>query len=253
MGHLAQWLSLGDLIRQTKERCTDDIKVPSSAAVRLQFTPRNPYTHAAMNFTSRLSVQYKIQRRQLLRVSHPDDHYCQAQLKYLKSYALLYRDEVVLFFCDDKAKVVYGEPGGPLSTGVRGKKSIAPTTSTLGATDHDLHHKGSLTPSVYLQCQVPDDVSKSFVRGQVRVHVNDSILQMSNPLRHTAALLKHVRQSERKPNILMKYSDGGTDHRNTLEAVKCSAVALFKTLDLDICTWQRDALLARAGLTRQNW
>jgi hypothetical protein len=45
----------------------------------------NPYTKAAQNFTSRLNVQYKIQRRQL-RVTHQDEHYCNAQLKYLKDY-----------------------------------------------------------------------------------------------------------------------------------------------------------------------
>ncbi|XP_053389760.1 uncharacterized protein LOC128552729 [Mercenaria mercenaria] len=65
VSHLSHWISLGDLIGQAAEKCPEGTLVPSKSLVRLQFTPRNPYTHAALNFTSRLSVQYKIQRRQL--------------------------------------------------------------------------------------------------------------------------------------------------------------------------------------------
>ena len=72
---------LQDLVNQTKECCSDDTKIPSKALVRLQFTPRNPYSHAALRFTSRFDVQYKIQRRQL-RAAHPVQHYAAAQLKY---------------------------------------------------------------------------------------------------------------------------------------------------------------------------
>ena len=57
--HVAPWVSLQDFINQTKERCSDDTKIPSKALVRLQFTPRNPYSHAALCFTSRFDVQYK--------------------------------------------------------------------------------------------------------------------------------------------------------------------------------------------------
>ena len=43
------------------------------------------------------------------------------------------------------------EPGHVLSAGVRGRKSLCPSTSTIVAEGHDMHKKGSLTLSVYLQ------------------------------------------------------------------------------------------------------
>lgn len=129
--------------------------------IRLQFAPRNPSTKAAQNFTSRLNVQYKIQRRQL-RVTHQDEHYCNAQLKYLKERAIEDQKSCALYFCDDKAKVPFGDPEHLISTGVRGRMSIVPTTSTLSALDHDMT-RASLTPSVVLQCQIPNDINNSFV------------------------------------------------------------------------------------------
>lgn len=62
--------------------------------------------------------------------------------------------------CDDKAKVPIGDPGAAVSTGVRGKKSIVPTSSTLVALDHDMT-RCSLTPSVVLQCEVHKNVDRS--------------------------------------------------------------------------------------------
>lgn len=81
--HLSNWISLQELIDSAAERCPEGTLVPSKTLVRIQFTPRNPYAHSALNFTSRIPVQYKIQKRQL-RVSHPDQHFCAAQFKYLK-------------------------------------------------------------------------------------------------------------------------------------------------------------------------
>lgn len=61
-----------------------------------------------------------------------------------------------------------------MSTGVRGKKSIAPTSTTLVAGDYDMT-KSSLTPSVSLQIDIPGSADDSFVRGQVSVTVNDCV------------------------------------------------------------------------------
>ena len=152
--HVAPWTSLKDLMQQTADRCDDDTPVPTMALVRLQFTPKNPYTEAALRFTSRFDIQYKIQRRQL-RASHPDQHFCNAMFKYLKEFVIKYRQEVVLFCADDKAKIPFGEPGHLLSTGVRGQKSLVPTDITLVAEDHDVHKKGSLTPSKWQFSQRP--------------------------------------------------------------------------------------------------
>ncbi|XP_078662870.1 uncharacterized protein LOC144906461 isoform X2 [Branchiostoma floridae x Branchiostoma belcheri] len=240
VAHFSQWLSLKDLMQKTEERCPEGTPTPSSALVRLQFSPRNPYLKTATRFTSKIDVQYKIQRRQL-RAFHPDAHYCACLLKYLKQMAVLLSGVAVLFFCDDKAKVPVGDPDLPISTGVRGKKTLAPSKTTLSAADHDLRHKGSLTPSVYHQCDIPEDADKSFYRGTVTVVVNDSVFQASSPFRHTAAILKILRQKKERPKVFLKYSDGGTDQRNTLDAVKCAHIALFKLMNFDMLTLVRCA------------
>lgn len=244
VAHMSQWLSLKDLVSQATALCPPDTPIPSTALVRLQFTPRNAYSHAALSFTSRYQVQYKIQRRQL-RLSHPDDHYCAALLKYIKTLAvnLAAVGVVQLYFCDDKAKVPVGEPDVALSTGVRGKMCIAPVETTVAAADHDVNHKGSLTPSVLLQCEIPPSVDNSFVRGQVTVFVNDSVFQTSNPFRHAVQLIQTVREREceQTPSVLLKFTDGGTDHRNTLESVKCAMICIFKVLDIDFLVAARCA------------
>lgn len=68
------------------------------------------------------------------------------------------RDFAVFFFCDDKAKVSVEEPKDPVSTGVRGKTTIVPVNTTLGVLDHDMT-KASLTPSVYLKCDIPESAA----------------------------------------------------------------------------------------------
>jgi hypothetical protein len=245
VAHLARWMSVKDLVSQASKLCSPGTPIPSNALVRLQFTPRNPYCHTALSFTSRYNVQYKIQRRQL-RISHPDDHYCAALLKYLKCLAVKLGPTCKLFFCDDKAKVPLGEPDVMLSTGVRGKLSLAPSQTTLVAADHDVHHKGSLTPSVLLDCDVPETVNASFVRGQVTVYVNDSVFEPANLFRHAAQLVKVVKQSGIVPPVLLKFSDGGTDHRNTFESVKCALICVFKELELNM-------LIAARCAPGQSW
>lgn len=233
--HLSEWISLGDLMERAIERCPANTLIPSKALVRLQFAPRNPYAKTAWSFTSKIDVQYKIQKRQL-RAYHPDEHYCNALFKYQRERAIelnnLIDINVVFFSCDDKAKVPIGEPGFAVSTGVRGKKSIAPTSTTLVAGDHDMT-KSSLTPSVSLQIDIPGSTDDSFVRGQVSVTVNDSVFQASTPFRHAVSISKQIVDKE-QVNVLLKYSDGGVDHRNNLESVKCAYICMFKELNLDM-------------------
>ena len=230
IAHLSQWISLKELINKASERCPEDTPIPSKSLVRLQFAPRNPYSHAALTFTSKIKVQYKIQTRQL-RSSHPDEHYCAAQYKYFRTKAVEMKSKCALYFCDDKAKVPVGSPGHPVSTGVRGKKTIAPSATALSALDHDMTNC-SLTPSVFLKGEIPDTIENSFVRGQVTTVINDSVFQTSQPFRHAATLLKLLEGKDFK--VLMKYTDGGTDQRNTLESVKCASICLFLELNLDM-------------------
>jgi hypothetical protein len=240
--HLSAWISLSDMMEKAKQSCSVDTPIPSKSLVRLQFAPRNPYAKTAWNFTSKIDVQYKIQRRQL-RLTHPDEHYCNAQFKYLKEMAIDLKSQcnVVLVCCDDKAKVPIGEPGFAVSTGVRGKRTIAPTSTTLESGDHDMV-KSSLTPSVILQVAIPENVDCSFVKGQVAVTINDSVFEQSNPFRHATSLSKFLLSShDELPSVLLKFSDGGTDHRNTLESVKCASICLFKEMNLDMLILARCA------------
>lgn len=179
--HLSEWLSLSDKIQKANDRCPENTSIPSKSLVRFQFAPRNPFAKTTWTFTSRIDVQYKVQRRQL-RLSHQDEHFCNAQLKYIKEFVVEMnkKTKVVMVCCDDKAKIPIGEPGFALSTGVRGKRTIVPTSSTLVAADHDMT-KSSLTPSVILKCKIPDNADESFVHGQVTVSVNYSAFQSSNP------------------------------------------------------------------------
>ena len=101
--------------------------------------------------------------------------------------------EKCIFVCmDDKAKIPVGDPELPVSTGVRGKKSIVPVATVLSAADHDMN-KANLTPSVILKCEIPDSVEKSFGRGQAVTCVNDSVFQPSDSFRHAAMLVKFVK------------------------------------------------------------
>ncbi|XP_041356083.1 uncharacterized protein LOC121373482 [Gigantopelta aegis] len=59
-----------------------------------------------------------------LQASHQDDHYCAAQFKYMREFAVKHRDRVTFVCLDDKSKLDFGEPGAALSSGVRGGKEI---------------------------------------------------------------------------------------------------------------------------------
>ena len=239
IAHMSEFISLDEMIMKAKEACPEGSPIPSKSLVRLQFAPRNPYSKVALNFTSRLQVQYKVQRRQL-RVSHPDDHFCQAQFRYLKEMAIQLKENAVLMFCDDKAKVPLGDPGSAVSSGVRGKKSIVPTSTTLASLDHDMT-KASITPSVMLRCNVPETINGSFVQGKVTTVVNDSVFQQASPFRHAAILSKLLSNSEMVPPVLLKFTDGGTDQRNTLESVRCACICLFREFNLDMLVLARCA------------
>ena len=226
--HMSQWVSIKDLIKKTSVRCPENTPIPSKDFLRLQFIPKNSYTRSALNFTSRLQVQHKIQRRQL-RAAHPDDHYCTDLFKYFKVKAVEEKDPVMTFCSYDKSKIHVGEPNAPVSTVVRGHKSIAPKLVTLEAFDHE----SSLTPDVAFRCDIPASTDKTFVKGNVNYTISDSVFRSSSPLRHGVILCKIIKELEHVQPILMKYTDGRTDQRNTLESVKVASICLFQELNLD--------------------
>ena len=84
----------------------------------------------------------------------------------------------------------YGEPNLAISSGVRGKKSIVPCTTTLGSLDHDIPEK-----------------LDTLYRTQVTFLLRHSVLQASSPFRH-AAEMRQLLEDHVHP-VLMIHSDGG--------------------------------------------
>lgn len=238
--HLAKYISIKDLISDVKQVLPDDAPIPSESSVLFSFAPKNAFIGTARLYKSKVPLQFKVQTRQL-RLSHVDEHFCAALYKYMRHYAHKFKDNVTFLSIDDKSKVDIGEPGQLVSTGVRGKKSIVPTTSQLSALDHDVSSKSSITPSVCLNVNVPEDMDGSFYQGSVTVAYKDSVFQASSPWRHVAEIQSNLQnQPEVKP-ILMLFSDGGPDHRLTYHSVKLSLIVLFRNLDLDILIAGRTA------------
>lgn len=64
-------------------------------------------------------MKFGIQVRQLWH-SHPDLHYVSVLLKYIKEFSVKFRDILQYVSVDDKVIIPVGEPGMPVSTGVRG-------------------------------------------------------------------------------------------------------------------------------------
>lgn len=186
---MSRYLSLPDLCEQVKSQCPPDTPIPSIDLVRLQFCPKNS---AVVSCSSELhSIQYKIQVRQL-RQQHADEHYAAAIFKYLQELAIHLQDFCSLIFCDDKAKVDIGEPNLAISTGVHGKKTLAPSISQVSALDHDVHSKSSLTPSVTMICDILKDICSSFYRGKVHVRIKDAVFEALSPFRHATELLANL-------------------------------------------------------------
>lgn len=155
--------------------------------------------------------------------------------------------DIFVLFIDDKAKIPVGEPGEPVSTGVRGRHSISPSTSQLAALDHDMTSKGSITSTVYMQPNVPSQPEGSWYSGKVKIVVQDSVFQKSTAYRNAAATVRLAQEdpSGWKP-IHVKYSDSGTEHRTLLVKVQLSLITIFKMLELDM-------LIACRAAPGQSW
>lgn len=119
-----------------------------------------------------------------------------------------------------------------MQTGVRGKKAIIQTGATLACLDHDQQSKGSLTPSVILRVDIPEDINGSFYHGQVCVTYKDSVFEASSPFRHATETENFLVRSSVCP-VLIIFSDGGPDHRVNFHSVKLSLIVLFKRLGID--------------------
>ena len=232
--------------------------VPSEEWVRLQFWPRNPYSTLALHHTGRFNVKYCVQARQL-RKEH--------LLQYVKRLALRFREYAQMLSVDDKCIVPVGEPGDPISTGVRSHgRSLALSASTLAALDHDFHIHG-IVPSVAFFVNIPESENDSFFQGKPFVTLKDKVTQASHALRHSAELASITRSDYSKDGLsqplMILVSDGGPDHRLKFLSVQVALICLFMAIDLDflVCvrtcpyqSWQNMAerVMSTLNLALQN-
>ncbi|XP_060571418.1 uncharacterized protein LOC132729628 [Ruditapes philippinarum] len=161
--------------------------------------------------------------------------------------AVRFRNESILICLDDKSVVPVGEPGKPVSTGVRAhNKSLVIRGAVLSALDHDFHIHGAV-PSVLFKVDIPEHKSDSFYNGTVHVTVKEKVFSPSSPMRHAAESMKILRNGDSEDGlsltkpILFVYTDGGPDHRSTYWSVQLSYICMFIALDLDMLIAVRTA------------
>ena len=243
IAHMSEFISIRDLISKVSVKLPEGTPIPSESTVIHSFAPPNIHDKTAQYYTGRIKLKYGIQRRQL-RAYHADAHWCNALYKYMRELAVIDRDKTVFVSCDDKAKVSFGEPGAAISSWVRGRQSIVPTTTLLGALDHDVNQKGNIIPSVTLISEIPEDNFGSFYRGQVMVSLKDSVFNPSDSYRAIIELMKSLEiqdidWSEKRQLFMM--TDGGPEHRVNFESVKIPLIMIFRKLNLDFLVAIRKA------------
>ena len=115
---------------------------------------------------------------------------------------------------------------------------------TFEVGDHDFS-KISLTPTVILLNEIPEDINGSWYRGTPHILVKSTALKPSTALRNAReianALVKKYGNINNVPPILVLYTDGGPEHRTNFLSVKIAAIALYKYLNLDMIVIARTA------------
>ena len=89
-----------------------------SPCMKLQFHRMNAHVKTAQRFTGPFNVKFRVQSR-MARLHHLNAQYVAAQYQYLKQLVVLNQNEAITVCMDEKAVVSVGDPGMPLSTGVR--------------------------------------------------------------------------------------------------------------------------------------
>ena len=99
--------------------------------------------------------------------------------------------------------------------------------------DHDFTRL-SLTPSVALHLNLPEDIEGSFYDGSVYITLKENCFEPSTPLRHIAELKKLFDSKGEDKPILCLYTDGGPDHRVTYLSVQLSLICYFLKANKDM-------------------
>ena len=229
--HFATAMSVPDLISQVAKSLPEGTPIPCESWVRLQFWPKNQHLRSSCHYSGKLDIKFMVQSRQL-RKSHEDAHYASAIFRYQREMAVKLKNHSIFVCLDDKHRVPVGEPGYPVAAVDRGKKVIVGRNQTFMVADHDFT-KFSLVPSVNFFIDIPEDVSESWYSGQVVVHLKESSMEPSSPLRHAAELLHYIEQQHSSvPPVLFTYTDGGPDHQITYLSVQLTLISIFLKLDL---------------------
>lgn len=232
-------ISVRDLREQILSRLPPDSAAPTTSWIRLNFFPANGFINSAAQYTGKFKVKHAVQQR-LLRVHHEDADFAYYQYLLLKTFAVKWRDHCLMQCMDDKAIVPVGEPHKPTPAVSRAHhRGLVNTNSANLTTDHDYHICG-IVPSVCLFVDIPDNSRGSFYHGDVHITLKDKIFQPSTPFRHAAETVKIVRSyfseddvNANKP-IIVRYTDGGPDHRPTFASVQLASILEFIALDLDM-------------------
>ena len=141
----------------------------------------------------------------------------------------------------DKAKIPVGEPGIAEAATSHQRWALSKCNIDLEASDNN-YHSVNLTPSVILNCQIPDSPNSSFYTGQIFVGIKDSVFEGSGPVRHTIELLDVLRSEHNDfPSYLSIFTDGGAYHNITFLYTQCALLALFMIGNFDVLNVRRCA------------
>ena len=140
--------------------------------------------------------------------------------------------DVTTFICqDEKHTVKVGELGCPLAAVERGKRIIVGLNQSMEVGDYDFA-KFSLTPSVNLDVEIPEDMDESFCNGQVYVGLKENAFQPSSAVRHVCEL-KMLHESGKDNPVECHYHDGGPDHNLRYPRTQLAQIAYFMAHNLD--------------------
>ncbi|CAG8461175.1 11024_t:CDS:2 [Racocetra fulgida] len=119
-----------------------------------------------------------------------------------------------------------------------------PAQMELSASDHDFT-KLSITPSVSLFANIPEDPIQLFYSGQVYIALKNTTFEASSALRHATefydSIEQHYSNASSLPEIVIIYTNGGPDHRCNFGSVQISLISLFLNGDFDLVIAARTA------------
>lgn len=232
--HMATALNARDFYDQVVKACPQDIAIPSMQWLRWRFWPRRVGAATSRRYTGRIRVKYMVMARQM-REDHIDQYYASAIFRYQKEFCVRFRSYTSLVCQDDKHTIKVGEPGLPVAAVERGKQVLVARGQSAQVADHDFT-KFSLSPSVSLKVEIPEDVTGSFYEGKVFVGLKENAFEPSFCVRH---LTEYDATVPRDSPIECHYHDGGPDHNVRHMRNKLANIAYFLKRDLDmLCTVQ---------------